>query len=160
MWNLTEDVVSAAANLTHTLFAVPQVSVLFDKLPADHAAMLRTYLHFWKTHRDVILDGDLTPYDPQANYPAVLAATDDKLLAAVFERTWVPLPADVPETLLIVNATFDDHVILEAAGPLGKRHAEILDCTGKKVTDTELTLAAGVHRLEVPPNGYATLRAV
>ncbi len=160
MWNPCEEVAIAAAHLTHTLLAVPQVSVRFDELPADHTEMLRTYLRFWKAHRDVILDGELTPHDPQAGFPVVLSATADKLLAAVFARVYIPLPADVPGTLLIVNGTLDDHVILEAAGDLGTRRAEILTCTGETVTNTTLTIPAGVHRLDVPPNGYATLRAL
>ncbi len=160
MWNPCEEVVCAASHLTHTLFSVPQVSVRYDELPADHTAMLRTYLTFWKAHRDVILDGELTPREPHAGFPLATSATDEKFLAAVFARVYVQLPADMPETLLIVNATLDDHVIVEAAGDLGTRRAEILSCTGETVFDGELTLPAGVHRLDVPPNGYATLRTV
>ncbi len=159
MWNTCESVESAAAQLTHTLFSVPQISVQYENLPADHTDMLRHYVQFWMAHRDVILDGELMPLDPQSAYPVVLSATAEKLLAAVYGRAYVPLPAEVPGVLLLVNGTFADHVVIEAAGALGKRQLTVLSCTGAEVCDREVDLAAGLHRIDIPPNGYATLSA-
>lgn len=159
MWNTSEPVQSAAMQLTHTLFAVPQISMNLETLPADHKEMVRTYLAFWNEHRDVILDGALTPLEPQSAYPLVLSSTADKFLAAVYSNAVIPIPANAPETVLIVNGTYGDHVVLESDGALGKRGLTVTSCTGEEVCNQEITLAVGLHRLEVPPNGIIKLKA-
>jgi alpha-galactosidase len=159
MWNTCEPVESAAMQLTHTLFSVPQVSMDLETLPADHTEMIRTYISFWNEHRDVILDGELNPIEPQSAYPLVLSSTQDKLLAALYSTAVIPTPHDLPATVLIVNGTYGDHVVVEAAGAFGKRRLTVISCTGVKVCDKEIELGAGLHRIDVPPNGYATLQA-
>jgi alpha-galactosidase len=159
MWNPAEPVESAAMQLTHTMFAVPQISVKLDELPRDHIDMIRCYLRFWTEHRDVLLDGELVPLEPQAGYPLVLSSTKEKLLAAVYGSALVSVPTGAPGTLVMVNGTYADHVVLEAAGALGARRLTVFSCTGEQVCDRKLDLPAGLHRIEMPPNGYATLRA-
>lgn len=57
MWNYAEPVETAALQLLNVLFSVPQVSVRLEAVPAEHRAMLRFYLGFWREYRDVLLDG-------------------------------------------------------------------------------------------------------
>ena len=78
MWHPDDSVESAAMQLVHTLFSVPQVSMLLDRLPADHTAMLRRYLSFWREHRDVLLDGSFEPHGASFLYPLVVARNDAK----------------------------------------------------------------------------------
>lgn len=59
MWNYSEPVELAAFQLTNILFAVPQISVLHDRMPADHAKMVKSYLEFWTANRNVLLDGEM-----------------------------------------------------------------------------------------------------
>ncbi len=159
-WHPSEPVESAAAQLTHTLFAVPQVSVRYENLPADHMAMLRRWIAFWIKHRDVILDGELTPIEPQSGYPVVLSQTTDKLLAAFYGHTYAPLPANTPATLLLVNGTLADHVVLELAGDLGARKLTVHACTGEVVCEKQIVCGAGLIRIDVPASGTAVLEAV
>ena len=106
----------------------------------------------------MILDGGLTPLEPQSAFPVVLSATPNKLLAAVYGAAVVPVLANAPATVLIVNGASYDRVVIEAAGALGKRRLSVVSCTGASVCDREVELGAGLHRIDVPPNGYATLR--
>ena len=57
MWNPNDAVESAAIQIISTLFCVPQVSVMIDKIPESHRKMLDFYLHFWRENRDTLLDG-------------------------------------------------------------------------------------------------------
>ncbi len=157
MWNPAEPVQSAAMQLTHTLFSVPNVSMNLETLPDDHTAMVRTYLAFWNRHRDVILDGALTPLEPHNAYPVVIAAMADKWLAALYSTAIVPVPADAPGTMLLVNGTYSDHVVLELAGPLGRRSLTVTSCTGETVLAKDVDLVPGLHRIDMPVNGYAVL---
>ncbi len=158
IWNPGEPVESAAMQLTHTMFSVPQISVRLADLPRDHTDMLRCYLEFWRENRDVLLDGRLTPLGPESAFPVVLSRTDGKMLAAVYGNAVVPLPARVPPNLLFVNATYSDHVVVDMAGGIGSWRLEAVTCTGRHAHGGEVDLAAGLNRIDVPPSGYATLR--
>lgn len=73
MWNYAEPVETAALQLLNVLFSVPQVSVRLEAVPAEHRAMLRFYLGFWREYRDVLLDGTLRADHPELDYPRVTA---------------------------------------------------------------------------------------
>jgi alpha-galactosidase len=159
IWHPDEPVVSAALHLQHTLFSVPQVSVKLETLPPAHRDMIRTYLAFWREHRDVIWSGELMPLAPQDSFPVVLSRTDHKLLAGVFADTVVPLPRHLPEQLLIVNAGFRDRVVLELPAAAGKRRLTVTTVTGERRAPLEIVLAEGIHTIPIPASGYAVMEA-
>ncbi|MBA2363286.1 MAG: alpha-galactosidase, partial [Chloroflexia bacterium] len=160
MWHPEESAESAALQLLNVLFSVPQISVLLDRVPPEHVAMLRFWLGFWREHRDVLLDGQLAPLAPEAMYPVVLARTPEKLVAAVYVDAVVALDAPPPTLLLIVNGTLSERAVLELVTDGGEREVEVRDCRGTVVRTQRMDLTPGLHRIEVPPAGLATLRAV
>ncbi len=158
MWHPDEPVESAAMQLLHTLFAVPQVSVLLDRLPADHRAMLRFLLGFWREQRDLLLDGELEPAGPEQFYPVVCARTREKMPAAAYGRNLLlPLAGDLPDRIVLVNGSFDGRLVAEVERDAGRRRLTVFTCTGKKVRDGRLALRRGLHAFEVPPAGIAFL---
>jgi len=157
MWNTQEPVESAAMQLTHTLFSVPLVSMDLEALPADHLAMVRAYLDFWNTHRDVILDGELQPLEPHNAYPVVLSRTQGKLLAAAYSNALIPVAKRAPDNILLVNATYADHLVLDMADDLGLRTLTVRDCTGTIVRQADVRYEAGLLRIGIPSNGTASL---
>lgn len=160
MWNPLDSVESAAMQLLHVLFAVPQISVLLDRIPADHRRMLTYYLDFWRTHRDLLLDGRLVPLEPGMHYPQVQARTPEKWLVAVYGNTVVELPEDVPERAYLVNGTLTPGIVVEIPSTINTTRAlKVVDCMGKCVRETELQLTPGLTRIDVPPAGTATLAA-
>lgn len=157
MWHPDEPVESAAMQLVHTLFAVPQVSVLLDGLSGDHVRMIRRYLSFWRRHRDVLLDGAFEPQGPGALYPVVRAESNGKLVATVYGDCPVVLPAAAPPAVILVNGTFRDRIIVEAPEGAGRRRLVVTDCMGDEVAEGAVNLTPGVHAIAVPPAGTATL---
>jgi len=159
MWHRNEPVESAAMQLLHTLFAVPQVSVLLDRIPEEHRRMVRYLLEFWRENRDVLLDGEFLPQSPELLYPVVQARTGQKLLAAVYcAGASVCMPDSAPPELILVNGTLQEGLILNLAMPTGKRQMTIRRCTGEVVSSGAMDLSAGLHMLPVPPAGVAELR--
>jgi alpha-galactosidase len=156
-WNPDEPVTSAALHMQHTLFAVPQVSVKLETLPKDHIAMLRTYLTFWREHRDVIWQGEFMPLEPQNAFPAVLSQTDSKLLVGIFANTVVYLPHSLPKQIDIVNATCMEQVVLYSYTEHGAWHVTITSCTGEKLQECEITINCGVICIDAPASGYISL---
>ena len=105
MWNCSDSVVSAAVQVVSVLYSVPQISVLLDKIPDDHYKMLRYWMSFWRENRDVLLDGTLVPYHPEANYSSVIAYNDHKLIAAAYTSPVVIIPGDGAWEIILINGS-------------------------------------------------------
>ena len=158
MWHAEDPVHSAALQLVNVLFSVPQISVLLDRIPSEHVEMLRFWLGFWREHRDVLLDGTLEPLHPEAIYPVVLARTESKLAAAAYGNAVVTLEGEIPSTLLVVNGTPEQGVVLYVAEAAGARGIEVRDCRGRVTGTDNIELEAGLHQIDIPPAGTAVLK--
>ena len=158
MWHAEDPAHSAALQLVNVLFSVPQISVLLDRIPPEHVEMLRFLLGFWREHRDVFLDGALEPLHPEAIYPVVLARTKFKLAAAAYGKAVVSLEGQVPATLLVVNGTLEEGVVLDLADDAGTRGIEVRDCRGRVTRKDSIALETGLHEIDIPPAGVAVLK--
>lgn len=156
MWHPGEPVESATLQLLAVFFAVPQISVRLGEVPAEHVDMLRFWLGVWRAHRDTLLLGELRAAHPELHYPLVTARRGDDLVAVAYAELVVPVPAPAPAHLLVVNASRGEAVTLAADRPL-RRRVRVRDCRGSVVGDDERELAAGVHRIQVPPAGLVEL---
>lgn len=157
MWHSQDTVESAAMQLIHALFTVPQISVRLDVVPATHVAMIRRYLAFWREHRDVLLDGRIQPLQPQHGYPVVICETATKVAGAAYANGFVPLPAVGKRTLILANGTLENRVAIELPEAIGRRRMQIWSCTGACTLDEIRTFTAGLHSLPIPPAGTAVL---
>jgi alpha-galactosidase len=158
MWHYEDTVESAAMQLIHALFTVPQVSVRLDEIPQSHVAMIRRTLAFWREHRDVLLDGRLTPLQPQHAYPAVISETSTKVAGAAYANGFVPLPPVGNRMVILANGTLDNRVTIELPDKLGQRHLRIWSCTGECILDVTRHFDAGLSAIPIPPAGTAVIR--
>jgi alpha-galactosidase len=156
MWNPGEPVEAAALQLLAVLFAVPQISVRLDRLPAEHLAMLRHWLAVWRENRDLILGGELTAIGPELNYPVVWSRRGDELVAAVYADLVLPLPP--VRRALVANATRGPAVTLALSAAIDGR-LRVRDTTGRLLVDEARNVAAGVQRISVPPAGLVEVMA-
>jgi len=157
MWHTADSVESAAMQLVHTLFAVPQVSVKLAEIPAEHRAMLNFYLNFWRQHRDVLLDGKFMPEDPGALYPVVQAENRAKRIAVCYSGRFVDLAGDCPETLLVVNGTLNEELTINFREDPGARILKIFSCTGELMQELEMDFYAEPYLIVIPPAGVLQL---
>ncbi|HAS82451.1 MAG TPA: alpha-galactosidase [Verrucomicrobia bacterium] len=157
MWHPRDTVESAAMQLLHAVFTVPQISVLLDKIPENHLAMIRHYLAFWRDHRDVLLDGRIHPHQPQHAYPAVVSENDAKVAGAAYANGFIPLPDVKDRELILINGTLENRLAIELPTAIGRRRVRIFTCTGETVMDAICEWNAGLHGLEVPSAGTAIL---
>ncbi len=154
MWHPEDPVESAALQLLAVLFSVPQISVMIDRIPADHQRMLRFWLAFWREHRDCLLDGHLDARHPHDLYPVVSASTAKKLIAAVYTDAVLTVNAP-PTEVFVVNATRGTRVVIELAKPMGQRRLRVRNVVGDLVMEETVDLAAGAHAIPIPPAGLA-----
>ncbi|MGG1514493.1 glycoside hydrolase family 36 protein [Paenibacillus oryzisoli] len=160
MWHPDEPVESAALQLINILFSVPQISVELDRVPAQHLAMLRHWLSFYKKHRDLLLEGRLAPRNPELLYPLVQSVRGDQGIVVTYYDRLVPLETDGSErTWFVVNGTREDGLYLEVTGDVPTQaQVEIADCCGQVLHTEVLTLAKGIHALAIPASGLATIQ--
>lgn len=157
-WHDDEPVHSAAMQIIHALFSVPQISRKMTELTESHRRMLKQQLAFVREHADVLLGGELRPLYPHMLYPLVLAKNETKLLAAFYAPLPLKLDEDIPEQLILVNGGYDSELLVDLVEPLGPRRMKVTSCTGEVLTDTEMNLGTGLNRLAVPPAAHAVLR--
>lgn len=157
MWHYEDTVESAAMQLLHAVFTIPQISVRLDEVPDSHVAMIRRYCAFWREHRDVLLDGRIAPLQPQHSYPAVVSETKNKVAGAAYANGFISLPAIGKRELILINGTLEDRVAIELSDDIGTRKLKIWTCTGECVVDEQRKFSAGLHSIPIPPAGTAVI---
>jgi alpha-galactosidase len=158
MWHPGEPVEKAALQFANILFAVPQVSVRLGELSPDHLAMVRFYLDYWNTNRDVLLGGDFAAHAPSSNYPLIRARTPQKEIVGLYDDLVVRLDAQHGTPRIdIVNAKASELVTLSAASDLGRYRYTVRDCQGRVTGSGEVRLSGGAVELSVPVSGILAL---
>jgi alpha-galactosidase len=157
-WHDDDPVDSAAMQIIHAMFSVPQISRKMTELTEPHRRMLRRQLAFCREHADVLQEGLLRPMYPHMLYPLVMARTDKKLLGAFYSSLPLKIDEVVPEQLLLVNGSYCDELLIDLAEPLGPVLMTVTACTGELLAEIELDIGAGLHRLAIPPAASAVVR--
>lgn len=157
MWNYSEPVELAAFQLTNVLFSVPQISVLHDRMPDDHAKMVKNYLGFFTKYRDVLLDGEMMYKNYAADFTYVSSRLGDTQVGAVYSGRFAYL--DEPtDNIVIVNASLEHEVLLDAKFD-GLYEYRTYDCVGDELTRGKVMLGE-FARLSLPVNGRVELARV
>lgn len=150
MWNYEDSVESAALQIVNSIYAVPQISVLIDKLSDEHYRMLKYYLSFWRQWREVILDGHITAENPESNFSRVASVLDKKAVVTLYTN---PIVDGDFEEFAAINATNSDSVLLKG---FDKKSFTVLNCMGE-------TLSSGVvegemFEVTVPLSGMVLVK--
>lgn len=153
MWNPNESPETAALQFIHSMFGVPQISVLLDRIPDGHRRMIGHWLAFWISHKDVLLEGALTADRPDLLYPTVMASNSNKLVAAVYADYVLKLPESLPSEGWIVNGTCNHSLYLKFQFLSTWTRYEIVDCEGNAIRSELWPPVAGIQMFEVPPSG-------
>ncbi|TQR37395.1 glycoside hydrolase family 36 protein [Brevibacillus brevis] len=157
MWSPEDTVENAALQLINVLFAVPQLSMRFEKLPPEHIEMTKFWLKFWRENRDVLLFGELRAEAPELLYPNVQARNSSKVVMAVFGSPYVKVVEPGNKKLFIMNGTLHQELVLDVDRELPNRVVEIYDCCGNLVSMAPLAVQKVPHRLKVKPSGLVIL---
>ena len=157
MWNANETCESAALQLINVLFSVPQFSMKFDNLSEEHFKTTTFWLKFWKKHRNVLMDGNLVPYNPELNYPLITSTTKEEHIVVAYSNVVAPIGKDVPSKLILVNGTLNNRMILELEDNLHDVTLEVLDCFGEVIRNQKLNLNKGFSCIDIPAAGVAYL---
>lgn len=145
MWNIEDSVENAALQFASVLYSVPQISMLIEKLPADHYQMLKYYISFWNEWKKVLLDGKLTATNPESEYSLVCSRLDNKEVYTAYNDVVIPVTT---EKTVAVNATAYKNLIIKNAK--GKNFA-VVNCMGEAVSKG--TINSNLEEIHVPVAG-------
>lgn len=159
MWHPEDTVESAAYQVISTLFMVPQISVLLDKIPADHVEMLKFYLGFWNAHRETLLDGDISAKNPESMYSLIRSDAEDEIVAVSYADPVLDLGEESRgKSVWHINATDDEYLVIRVSSDLGMKKYRIYDCTGHLEASGRKKLSAGVYQFNVPRCGMIEIK--
>lgn len=142
MWNKDDTNEGVMYQLLGIMFCVPQISVRFDNIALDHRRLLKAYLDFWTSHRDVILNGELDVQGVDANYTQAKAKKNGESVAVLYQNTVFTLSDE--RVAYVFNSTGKDGAYIESNK---KRKYSIYNIFGEKYA--EGVLEKGVSKLPV-----------
>ncbi len=150
MWNTAEPVEVAAQQITSCLYAVPQISVKIATLPENHRKMLAFYLDFWRSNRDVLLDGELTAANPESAFSQVSAHRDGRAILTAY--TDPVIDCRPFGHVIAVNATRHSALLVKGAG--GKSYL-VRNCMGDVIAQG--AVEGDLFEIAVPLSGMVTV---
>jgi len=156
-WHPNESLEMAALQLINTLFGVPQLSILLNDIPASHQEMVAFYTAYWNANKNILLEGDFTPYQPLANYPIKKVSANNHQIMGVYDSYIVPIENDF-EKIHLLNANLGDEIVVRTTENLGNYNGTVYDCSGTIVSKMVLKLYKGVTPIKVPPCGIIKLK--
>ena len=152
VWHPEETPERAARPILNSLFSVIQYSMVLDRLPEAHRAVMSHWIGFTQKHRAALVRGAFRPYHPELLYPRLEGESDDEMVIALYS---VAQPVDLKEMLkpvVLVNATFDSAIPVLSSVAV---RARTFDVSGREKDIVELV--PGVNMLKIPVSGYAEL---
>jgi alpha-galactosidase len=151
MWHNEDTVESAAHQVICTLFTVPQISVLLDRIPESHRRMLENYLSFWRAHRDTLIGGTLYAEGTDAHYSMVRAERERELIAIAY----LPVPLTVKkgyDHVVLINGSSANTLAVRFEKGTARMRWRILDCEGVLVEEG-VVMGDGIDDYDVPESG-------
>ena len=156
-WHPEEPVETAALQFSNIIFSVPQLSVRLNTIPKHHLQMIKFYTNYCVKNSSILLHGDFVPYSPLSNYPILSASDEEKVIFGVYEDHIVYVDSGF-EQIDLVNGKLSEQIVFELDYDLGKCKVVIYDCMGLVDYKEKIKFKAGIHSLEVPPNGIIKIR--
>ena len=149
-WNNNDTNESVAKQLIAVLFGVPQISVRLDEIKAEHYEVLKFWLNFWMENREVLLDGKLKIYNPEANYSMAESELNSTKICVCYSRNIVEASG---ADFIVVNGTGENFIAVKANGYF---KYTILDCKGVCVNSGKQHIK-DVEIFDVPQSGVLQL---
>ena len=156
MWNYSDSPESAALQLINVFFAVPQISVLIEKLPQSHRDMLKFFLKLWNDNSDCLLDGNLSAKNPEAGYSIASAEKGGIMLAASYVKNCLDVDKQY-DKLVFINGSWDKELYINSSAPDYGAECTVYDCTGSVCGKFKTIVRSGINSFSVPNSGVAVL---
>lgn len=157
MWAYEDSPQVAALQIINSLFCVPQISVLIEKLSHEHKKMLKFYLDFWKTNRDCLLKGKFKAENPAANFTLISSEYEDKLIAISYGNSVLDIETNFKE-LIFINASSSKKLYINNDSDAYDAQLLIMNCMGDIIEKRDITVKEGINTFSVQLSGLVILK--
>lgn len=156
-WRPDELNENVARHMITAMFAVPMVSVDFERLPQEHLQIVKAWLDYYHAHKPLLAHGQFKPLMANGGLPALLLYRGRQAVLGVFDEAVPPidLPPDTEE-LHVLNGGNEARVRLWIDGVQGAFEGEVFDLFHKSANRTS-PRSLETLALEIPVGGYARL---
>ncbi len=160
MWHYRESVEVAALQLLNVMFSVPQISVRLADIPQEQFNMIRFYTDYWLKNRNVFLDGEFLPSNPQSNYPKISGRFGNKEITVLYGTSSFLIDDEALEKLDVINAKMSNEVVLISKQIDAVYKYKIKDCQGSLISNGETKIKTGANLFEVPISGLISFEKI
>lgn len=135
MWNSAESPEAAARQMLSCLLGVVQVSVRLEHMKDGISRMLRFWLEFMRTHRNLLQRTDIRAMEPENLYPEVAVENVSEEILIHYSGGRTIRPAADKKICYYINALHAQEQILLLDSPRTVS-LTVRNCMGEVVTDT------------------------
>lgn len=153
----TEGLEQKSLQLINSLFGVPQLSIKLSEATPEEINMLRFYTQYWNENKHTLLEGDITPYNPLANYPVIKSVSKSKTVIGVYDKQVVSFKEETSQ-IDILNARIGDGIVLESTKDYGDYRCVVKNVQGITVNQTTIYIRNGINHIAVPSCGVIQLK--
>ena len=157
-WSVTDTAESAALEIINVIFAVPQISVLIERLPEEHKKMLKFYMDFWLENRDCLMGGSFAAYNSECGFSLALSRLDDTLIAAAYTKNVLSLD-ECFKMVYFINGSWDKELIVVNHGAEYSAKVTVFDCMGNIQTDKVQNIG-GCQMFAVSKSGMVLIKRI
>ena len=144
MWNYNDTVESAAKQLLNVLFSVPQISIKFDKLNAEHLKMFEFYMWLWNKYKELLLDERICFDNSEMSYSKIWTQNTDAMFMISYDNH---AEVTLAETV-VVNGSGKNKMYID----IDKSYeVTIYNCMGDVIN--KQVFEQGVYAVLVPESG-------
>ena len=151
MWNKNDTNESVMYQLLAIMFTVPQISVRFDNVTDDHKRLLKSYLAFWRAHKETLLDGELELYGVDANYTVAKSKKDGESITVMYHPRLLTVSDN--EKAYVFNSTGEEGALVEVSK---EREYRLHDIFGECYESG--TLSPGINRVPLKNGGMICIK--
>lgn len=153
VWSRDETPEGAALPILNALFSTIQYSMVLSSLPPSHAEVVRHWISFSREHREALLKGAFRPHHPENGYTWIEGESAKERVVAIYSPDVIVPLGEIGKATYIVNATGGAALAIEVSGAVEVGRYGVC---GKR--EGTYSLSAGIHRVPIPPSGYALAR--
>ena len=153
VWSRDETPEGTALPILNALFSTIQYSMVLSSLPPSHAEVVRHWISFSREHREALLKGAFRPHHPENGYTWIEGESAKERVVAIYSPDVIVPLGEIGKDTYIVNATGGAALAIEVSGAVEVGRYGVC---GKR--EGTYSLSAGIHRVPIPPSGYALAR--
>ncbi len=159
MWHPDETDEEVSRKIIGVIFSVVQFSVRLENISIGKESVLKHWIKFMKTHRDLLLHSNLIPEEPQHLYPIVTAENESQAVIAAYAAGRVLTVKDEWKQVFILNGVEVEYLYFRVEVP-GRYSLRTVDCHGDaEMLEYRVFRAGELAEYAVPIGGLLEIKA-